>query len=92
MLSSCTGIQVSEELSRLRSQSHAPSTSGPAAVMRRMEGERDDAKFELHQVKVECQSLRDRLKGVQDGRQHDLAAMEDRIAELQLQLDEVSPQ
>ena len=39
---------------------------------------------------MECQSLRDRLKGLQDGHQRDLAGLEDRIAELQLQLDEVS--
>jgi len=40
-------------------------------------------------VRVECQSLRDRLKVLQDTQQHDMGALEDRIAELQLQLDEV---
>jgi len=42
------------------------------------------------QVRVECQSLRDRLKVLQDTQQHDMGALEDRIAELQLQLDEVT--
>ena len=83
-------IQVSEEVGRLRSQSRAASSSsGPAVLIRRIEGERDDAKLELRQVKAECKSLRDRLKGMQDGHHNDLASMEDRIAELQLQLDEV---
>ena len=59
-------------------------------LIRRIEGERDDAKLELRQVKAECQSLRDRLKGLQGGHHNDLATMEDRIAELRLQLDEVS--
>ena len=40
-------------------------------------------------MKAECQSLRDRLKGLQGGHHNDLATMEDRIAELRLQLDEV---
>lgn len=40
-------------------------------------------------MKAECKSLRDRLKGMQDGHHNDLASMEDRIAKLQLQLDEV---
>ena len=66
------------------------STSGHAVLIRRIEGERDDTKLELRQVKVECQSLRDRLKGLQSGHQRDLAGLEDRVAELQLQLDEVS--
>ena len=41
------------------------------------------------QVRVECQSLRERLKVLQDTQQHDVGTLEDRIAELQLQLDEV---
>lgn len=40
-------------------------------------------------MKAECKSLRDRLKGLQDGHHNDLASMEDRVAELRLQLDEV---
>ena len=58
-------------------------------MIRRIEGERDDAKLELRQLKVECKSLKDRLKGLQDGHHRDLTALEDRVAELQLQLDEV---
>ena len=86
-----SAIQVSDEVGRLRSQSRgASSSSGPAVLIRRIEGERDDAKLELRQVKAECQSLRDRLKGLQGGHHNDLATMEDRIAELRLQLDEVS--
>ena len=85
-----SSVQVSEEVGRLRSQSRAASSSsGPAVLVRRIEGERDDAKLELRQVKAECKSLRDRLKGLQDGHHSDLASMEERIAELQLQLDEV---
>ena len=45
--------------------------------------------MELRQVRAESQSLRDRLRALQDGQQHDLGTLEDRIAELQLQLDEV---
>lgn len=41
------------------------------------------------QVRVECQSLRERLKVLHDTQQHDVGTLEDRIAELQLQLDEV---
>lgn len=87
---SLTVTQVSEELARLRTKSHTTSASSPAVLIRRIEGERDDIRLELRQVKVECQSLRDRLKGLQDGHHCDLAGLEDRIAELQLQLDEVS--
>lgn len=79
--------QVSDELSRLRQQTRGPASS--AAVFRRLEAQRDDAQLELRQLRAECQSLRDRLKTAQDGQQHDLVTMEDRIAELQLQLDEV---
>ena len=71
-------------------QSHAPLKSGPATVIRRIEGERDDVKMEVHKVKIECQSLKRRLKSLQDGHQHDLGGLEDSIAELKLQLDEVS--
>lgn len=38
---------------------------------------------------MECQSLRERLKVLQDTQEHDMGTLEDRIAELQLQLDEV---
>ena len=38
---------------------------------------------------MECQSLRERLKVLQDTQEHDVGILEDRIAELQLQLDEV---
>ena len=73
----------------MRSHSHKSTSSGPAVLIRRIEGERDDAKLELRQLKVECKSLKDRLKGLQDGHHRDLTALEDRVAELQLQLDEV---
>ena len=82
--------QVSEEIARLRLQSHTASSGCPATTIRRIEGERDDAKLELHQLKIECRSLKERFKGAQDGHQRDLAGLEDRTAELKLQLDEVS--
>ena len=63
--------------------------SGGPAIIRRLESERDDVRMELRQVKTECQSLKTRLKAGQDSQQSDLKAMEDRCAELQLQLDEV---
>ena len=80
---------MSEELCRLRSYSHKSTSTGPATLIRRIEGEREDAKLELRQLRVECKSLKDRLKGLQDGHHRDLTTLEDRIAELQLQLDEV---
>ena len=79
--------QVREELSRQRQLSRPPTST--ATVLRRLEGERDDAQLELRQLRTECQSLRDRLKASRNNQQHDLTSMEDRIAELQLQLDEV---
>ena len=74
-------------MSRLRQHSRVP--PGSTTVLRRLEAERDDANLELRQMRAECQSLRDRLRTTQDSQQHDLTTMEDRIAELQLQLDEV---
>ncbi len=74
-------------MSRLRQHSRVP--PGSTTILRRLEAERDDAHLELQQVRTECQSLRDRLRANLDSQQHDLSTMEDRIAELQLQLDEV---
>lgn len=79
-------LQVSEELARFRQRSRAP-TSG-AATLRRIEGERDHALMELQQKRTECHSLQDRLKGLQDTQQHDLNSLEDRVAELRVQLQE----
>ena len=64
-------------------------TTTPAALLRKVECERDDAKMELQQLKVETQSLKERLASLKDGRQREMGEIEDRIAELQLQLDEV---
>lgn len=38
---------------------------------------------------MECCSLTDRLKTLQDTHQHDLSELEDRVAELQMQLEEM---
>ena len=80
--------QVSEELGRSRERARAPLGSG-AAVLRRIEGERDHALLELQQKKTECRSLQDRLKGLQDTQQHDLSSLEDKVAELRVQLQEM---
>ena len=80
--------QVGEELSRQRQHSRAPASM--ATVLRRLEAERDDAQLEQRRLRTESQSLRDRLAALQGSQQHDLGVLEDRIAELQLQLDEVS--
>ena len=79
---------MSDQLSRARQQARGP-TVGGAAVVRRLERERDDAQMEMRQLRAECKSLRTRLKGAQDSQHSDLRSMEDRCAELQLQLDEV---
>ena len=80
--------QVSNQLSRARQQARGP-TVGGAAVVRRLERERDNAQMEMRQLRVECKSLKTRLKSIQDSQDTDLRSMEDRCAELQLQLDEV---
>ena len=46
----CLCPQVHEELSRLRQQSRG--VSGSAAMIRRLEAERDDARLELTQVLI----------------------------------------
>lgn len=79
---------MSDQLSRVRQQARGP-TVGGAAVVRRLERERDNAQMEMRQLRAECKSLKTRLKGVQDSQHADLRSMEDRCAELQLQLDEV---
>lgn len=43
------------------------------------------------QVRTEVQSLRERVKEVESGHHHDVGSMEERLAELQQQLDEVVP-
>ena len=86
--SSAFSWQVSDQLSRQRQHSRAPASM--ATVLRRLEAERDDAQLEQRRLRTECQSLRDRLEALQGSQQRDLGALEDRIAELQLQLDEVS--
>lgn len=74
---------------RTKQQAYAPSASG-AAVLRRMEGERDHALMELQQKKIECHSLQDRLKTLQDTQEHDLNTLEDKLAELRVQMGETS--
>lgn len=78
---------MSEELTRSRHKARAPTGSG-AAILRRIEGERDHALLELQQKKTECRSLQDRLKGLQDTQQHDLNSLEDKVAESRVQLEE----
>eukprot|EP00731_Ephydatia_muelleri_P030834 Em0022g348a len=81
--------QVYDEVLHLRQQPKGVSnTTTPAALLRKVECERDDVKMELQQLKVETQSLKERLASLKDGRQREMGEMEDRIAELQLQLDE----
>ncbi len=81
-------MQMSEELSRARHHGRAPSGSPGAALIRRMEGERDHALLELQQKKTECSSLQDRLHSLQSTQQHDLKTLEDQLSELQVQLEE----
>lgn len=77
---------MSNELARSRQQARAPTGSG--AILRRLEGERDHVLLELQQKNTECLSLKDRLKSIQDTQQHDLNTLEDRLAELRVQLEE----
>ncbi len=79
---------MSDQLSRVRQQARTPAVGG-ASVVRRLERERDDAQMEMRQLRAECKSLKTRLKSLQDTQQADLGSIEDRCAELQLQLDEV---
>lgn len=80
--------QVNDQLSRVRQQARGPAVGG-ASVIRRLERERDDAQMEMRQLRAEGTSLKTRLKSLQDSQQADVGALEDRCAELQLQLDEV---
>ena len=80
---------MTDELSRVRLQSRTAHAGSVATILRRVEVGRDSARMELSQVKTECRSLKERLQMAQDTQQRDLGALEDRIAELQLQLDEV---
>lgn len=81
-------LQVSDQLSRARQQARGPAVGG-ASVVRRLERERDDAQMEMRQQRAESKSLKTRLKSLQDSQQADLRSIEDRCAELQLQLDDV---
>lgn len=79
---------MSEELARCRQRARAGPAGSGAAILRRVEGERDHALLELQQKRTECHSLQDRLQALQSTQQHDLSTLEDRLAELRLQLDE----
>ena len=78
---------MSEELSRSKQQARGP-TATSAAILRRMEGEREQIMLELKQKKIECNSLQDRLQSLQDTQQHDLNTLEDKLTELTLQMAE----
>ena len=88
-LSNLLVLQVSEELSRCKMQARQPTGAPGAAVLRRVEGERDHVLLELQKKKTECRSLQDRLKTLQDTQQHDLKAMEDRLAEMGAKVEEM---
>ncbi len=57
---------------------------------RQLEKERDGAQMETRQLRAERKSLKTGLKNLQDSKHADLKSIEDRCAELQLQLDNVS--
>lgn len=78
---------MSGELSRCKQQIRGPTASG-AAILRRMEGEREHIMLELKQKKTECNSLQDRLQSLQDTQQHDLNTLEDKVAELTVEMAE----
>ena len=78
---------MNEELARCKQQARSPAAAG-AAIIRRAEGERDHSLMELQQKKTECRSLQDRLKSLQDTQQHDLNTLEDKLAEVRVQLEE----
>ena len=81
--------QVYDDVLHLRQQPRGvTSTTSITALLRKVECERDDAKMELQQMRAETGSLKERLASLKDGRQREMGELEDRIAELQLQLDE----
>ncbi|XP_065884838.1 centrosomal protein of 135 kDa-like [Dysidea avara] len=80
--------QTSEEVTRLRSQ--LKSTPASASLMRRLEGERDDARMEVRQLKSECNSLQTRLKATRESQQSDVTTLDDQLRKSQLEVDQLA--
>lgn len=59
---------MNEELNRVRLRS-APPPAPPSSshIVQRLEGERDDARLEVQQLRTECQSLRERMNMMRQG-------------------------
>ena len=73
-------------MARLRLHSRAP--AGSTAALRRLEGAGQEARLEVRQLRAENESLRERLRAQTGSRERELAALEEKGAELELQLAE----
>ena len=76
-------------MNRVRTESRGPTT---AHLLRRLEGERDDARLEVQQLRSECESLRERLQVMREGREKEEVEEEQEMKELLLRIEEVSDQ
>ena len=76
-------------MNRVRTESRGPTT---AHLLRRLEGERDDGRLEIQQLRSECDSLRERLQVMREGREKEEVEEEQEMKELLLKIEEVSDQ
>ena len=74
-------------MNRVRTESRGPTT---AHLLRRLEGERDDGRLEIQQLRSECESLRERLQVMREGREKEEVEEEQEMKELLLKIEEVS--
>ena len=79
--------QVNEDLNRMRLDAKGPRT---AHLIHHLQGERDDARLEVQQLRLECESLRERLRVAREGREKEEEEEEEKIDMLSQQLQEVS--
>jgi hypothetical protein len=75
-------------------QSSQPSSQPNAGVnfgrLSRVERERDDAKLEVKQLTLECNSLKERLRIMKEGKEKEEMTEEIEIDKLHLQIENVS--
>jgi centrosomal protein CEP135 len=89
--------QVNEELNKYRhepGQSSQPSSQPNAGVnfgrLSRVERERDDAKLEVKQLTLECNSLKERLRIMKEGKEKEEMTEEIEIDKLHLQIENLT--
>ena len=58
-------------------------------ALQRIQGERDDARLEIQQLRLECESLRERVRLAKEGNERVAEDEEDRLIILSQEVDEV---